>query len=404
MRILIAHNSYRQRGGEDIAFEAEAKLLRNRGHTVTCYTLHNDRAAAMGRVPLALSTLWNRQVAVDIGVRIQRDKPDVVHLHNTFPLMSPSAAATARHAGIPVVQTLHNYRLVCPSAQFYRSEQICHECAGRLLPWPGIAHRCYRESLSASAVVALSIVEQRVLRRWDRAADLFVTLTEEARRCFVSSGLPADRLVVKPNFLDHDPGIGRGDGGYAIFVGRLSPEKGILTLLDAWSRLSEPVVLKIVGSGPLDQMVVDAAQADSRIEFLGWRDRSEVLSLLKAAAMLVFPSQWYEGLPLTIIEALAVGTPVIASRLGAMNEVIDDGETGYLFNPADAVDLAGRITYAREQRLEHATIRCNARKAFEATFTADQNYQQLLAIYARARERRPARREVQSSSNALEVK
>jgi glycosyltransferase involved in cell wall biosynthesis len=381
VRVLVAHNFYQQPGGEDVSYRAEVELLRQHGHDVLCFEQHNDAIDSMGRLPLATRTLWNRGVSRDFGALVRRERPDIVHLHNTFPLLSPAAAVAAHSAGVPVVQTLHNFRLICANAQLYRDGQTCEECVDRLIPWPAIQHRCYRNDLTATSVVAAMTSGHRLLRTWLRSVDRFIVLSNDGLSRIRSSGIPRAKFVVKPNFVSPDPGVGDGTGGYLLYIGRLAPEKGIQTLLRAWSSVRAPITLKIAGSGPLEPEVMRAAALDPRIEFLGWRDGDEILTLLKGAAALLFTSEWYEGLPISIIESLAVGTPVICARLGAMQEIIADERTGIHFTPGDARDLAIQIDSAVSRPNWLDSMRPQARREFEGHYTAERNYALLMEIY-----------------------
>ena len=247
----MLHNHYQQPGGEDQVFEVEGALLEAHGHRVLRYTQHNDSVADMTRAELAKATVWNTVAYRELRTLIREEQPQVAHFHNTFPLISPAAYHAARAERVPVVQTLHNYRLICPSALFFREGRVCEDCSGKAVPWPGVAHACYRGSRSSSAAVAAMLTAHRVLGTWSRAVDAYIGLTEFARQRFVRGGLPAEKIVVKPNFVHPDPGAGGGDGEYVLFVGRLSEEKGVDTLLKAWKRPRVRVPLKIVGDGPL---------------------------------------------------------------------------------------------------------------------------------------------------------
>lgn len=384
MKILLCHNHYQQPGGEDQSFAAEADLLESRGHEVLRYTVHNDSIEGMSRREVARRTLWSRETYAALRTLIRRARPDVMHCTNTFPLISPSAYAAARAESVPVVQSLRNYRLMCPNALFLREGRVCEDCLGKLVAWPGIRHGCYRGSRAGSAVVAGLSAVHRLLGTWTRGVDLYFTLTEFARRKFIEGGLPAEKIVVKPNFVAPDPGAGTGRGGYAIFVGRLSAEKGIDTLLAAWSRPEMELPLKIVGDGPLADQVAAAARENPRIEWLGRRPIHAVLPLIGEAACLLMPSVWYETFGRTIIEAYAKGTPVVVSRLGAMEELVDDGRTGRLFAPGDAADLAAKVRQllADPQRL--GRMREAARDEYLDRYTAGPNHDMLMAIYERA--------------------
>jgi glycosyltransferase involved in cell wall biosynthesis len=385
MKVLLCHNYYQQPGGEDQSFAAEARLLEAHGHDVLRFTLHNDCINEMGRVELARKTLWNGDAHDELRALIRRERPDVMHCTNTFPLLSPAAFHAGKAEGVPVVASLRNYRLLCPNALFLRDGRVCEDCLGKSVPWPGVVHGCYRDSRAASAVVATLLTFHRTIRTWTRAVDLFFTLTEFARRKFIEGGLPADRLVVKPNFIDPDPGSGTGEGRYAVFVGRLSPEKGLDALLGAWSRASDLPTLKVVGDGPLAEQVRAAAANDSRVEWLGRRTPAEVLDLVGEAACLVMPSIWYETFGRTIIEAFAKGTPVVASRIGALAELVDEGRTGLLFAPGDPEDLAAKVRDLLSDSGRLSRMRQEAREEYRTKYTPEINYRQLLAIYHCAR-------------------
>lgn len=386
---LLVHNYYQQRGGEDQIFEAEAALLEAYGHHVLRYTLHNDQIEGMSTLDRVQSTLWNRQVYRELRDLIHRLQPEVAHFHNTFPLVSPAAYYAARAEGVPVIQTINNYRLLCPGAFFLRDGRVCESCLGRSVPLPGVVHACYRGDRAATAAVAGMLSLHRALKTWHRAVDLYALyMTEFSRDKFVQAGFPADRLFVKPNFLHPDPGAGDGRGGYALFVGRLSPEKGIRVLLDAQRQIGTRLPLKIAGDGPLAADVRRAAADVPGLEWLGRQTPDAVYQLMKGASCLLFPSEWYEGLPRTIVEAFATGTPVVASRLGAMQSLIDHGRTGLHFTPGDAGDLVRQVEHLLAHPARLARMRREARAAFEAHFTAGRNYELLMAMYDRVLARR----------------
>lgn len=384
MKILLAHNQYQQPGGEDQSVAAEIAMLEAFGHQVIQYRVHNDAIRGMSRVGVAARTLWNRTSYAELSQIIADQRPDVAHFNNTFPLISPAAYYAARRAGVPVIQTLRNFRLLCPNAYLLRQQQICEQCLGRRLAWPSVVHACYRDDRAATAVVAGMLFTHRMLGTWHKAVDVYIALTEFGRQTFVRGGLPAEKIVVKPNFVYPDPGPGSGQGGYAIFVGRLSDEKGLQTLLQAWSILEGDVPLKIVGDGPLRPQVQAAAARDPRLTWLGQRSPGEVTQLMADAACLVFPSLWYEGLPRTIIEAYAVGTPVVGSQLGAMRELIVPQRTGQHFPPGDHQQLAAvvRDLWLAPERLQ--ALRTGARQEFENKYRYQTNYEQLIAIYQSA--------------------
>jgi glycosyltransferase involved in cell wall biosynthesis len=385
--VLLLHNHYQQPGGEDEVFAAEGALLEACGHRVLRHVLHNDSVAEMRRPALAKATVWNSVVYREIRALIRRDRPQVAHFHNTFPLISPAAYYAARAEGVPVVQTLHNYRLLCPNALFFRDGGVCEDCLGKMVPWPGVAHACYRASRSSSAVVAAMLTAHRTLGTWKAAVDSYITLTEFARQKFIQGGLPAEKIIVKPNFVHPDPGSGQGRGRYFLFVGRLSQEKGVDTMLAAWKRLGEKVPLKIVGDGELAPEVAEAAERLNEVEWMGRQPKERVLALMKDARALIFPSVWYEGFPMVIAEAYAVGLPVIASNLGSMSSLIDHGHTGLHLHPSDPDDLAAQVEWVSMHPAELRRMREEARREFEAKYTAERNYKYLMDIYRAVVER-----------------
>jgi glycosyltransferase involved in cell wall biosynthesis len=344
MKILAVHNRYQRPGGEDQVFAEETALLESRGNHVLRCEVHNDRVEHTGRLTLAKDTVWNTSAYRELGDLIRRERPDVVHFHNTLPLISPAGYYAARAEGVPVVQTLHNYRLLCPVALFFRDGHVCEDCMGKAVPWPGVVHGCYRGSRAASGLVATMLTVHRALRTWTETIDVYVALTGFARDKFVEGGLPAGKIRVKPNFVAPDPGRGEGGGGYALFVGRLAPEKGTGTMLAAWDRLESGIPLKIVGDGPLKDEVARAAATRPNVEWLGHRPVAQVHALMKKTDMLVFPSEWYETFGRVAAEAFAAGTPVLAADIGAVAELVEHGRTGLKFRPGDPDDLA---THAR---------------------------------------------------------
>ncbi|KAF2989104.1 glycosyltransferase [Methylocystis sp. MJC1] len=324
MDIVVAHDFYQLRGGEDQCVEDEVKMLRSHGHNVTEYFVHNDALSGMAPLTLAAKTIWSRQTFNDLGAIVRDRRPQVVHFHNTLPLISPSAYYAAKSEGAAVVQTLHNYRLLCPNGLFFRQGAVCEDCLGKQLPWPAIANKCYRESHAATAVVAAMLSVHRALGTWRDALDMYITLSEFGRRKLIAGGLPAGKILVKPNFLARDAQPGSGRGGYVIYVGRLSSEKGIDVLLEAWRALGCAVPLKIIGDGPLAGRVKQASKEQPAIEWLGQVDMENVYELIGNAEALVVSSRCYENFPRVIVEAFGKGTPVIAPDLGPMGEIIEN--------------------------------------------------------------------------------
>ncbi|MEB3829831.1 glycosyltransferase family 4 protein [Phormidium sp. CCY1219] len=386
MNILSIHNRYQIRGGEDESREAEERLLRENNHTVDVYEDHNDRVAQLGNLRVALRTVWSMESYQSVRERLKKNPYDLIHVQNFFPLISPSVYYAAKAEGIPVVQSLRNYRLLCANSFFFREGRVCEDCMGKVIPWPGVVHACYRDNSAGSATVVAMQTVHRALQTWTKMVDVYVTLTHFARSKFIEAGLPAEKIVVKPNFVSADPGVGEGKGGYAFFVGRLSPEKGLETMLAAWERLDKRIPLKIVGDGPLAALVEQAVQRLPNVEWLGRRPLSEVYDLMGEAKFIIFPSEWYETFGRVAIEAFAKGTPAIAANIGAIAELVDRGRTGLFFRPGDANDLVRQVEFALDRPRELAEMRREARAEFEAKYTAERNYQLLMKIYTRAKD------------------
>jgi len=389
MRVLILHNRYQIPGGEDVAVCQEEEMLAQGGVDVERIEVSNDGiVSARDKMQAMATAIYSPGMRRHVATAIARFRPDILHVHNLFPRLSPSVYGAAARTPCAVVQTLHNYRLLCPNAQLLRNHAPCNDCLGKVFAWPGVIHGCYRNSVAASASVAAMSAVHRVLGTWNSDVDQFIVLTEFARDLFVRfSGIAEARLTIKPNSV-RDPGLGEGEGRYALYVGRLSEEKGLLHLIDAalgGEGLGMP--LRIAGSGPLESVVLGAARA-GRIEFLGAQHRSAVLDLMKNAAVLAFPSIWFEGFPMVIAEAFACGLPVIAGRLGAMAELIEDGVNGLLIAPGSAAELRGAVRRLSSTPGFRGALARGARRTYLDKYSPERNLQQLLAIYAQARDRK----------------
>lgn len=380
MKILAVHNHYQNPGGEDAVFDAETAMLESHGNQVIRYTAHNSRVNEFSKMNLARVAIWNNTASRDIRVLIRREKPDVMHVHNTLPLISPAVYHVARAEGIGVVQSLHNYRLLCPSALLFRDTHVCEDCLGRAIAWPSVVHGCYRDSRAATSVVTVMLAIHRAMGTWSEAVDAYIAMSEFARAKFVQGGMPKERIAVKPNFVERDPGVGSHRGGFALFVGRHSSEKGLRTLLEAWKELDD-IPLKIAG-GVSPPEIVNASPRS--VTWVGRPPKDELIALMQDAAVLVFPSEVYEGFPVTIAEAFATGLPVVASRLGAMGEIVEHGRTGAHFAPGNASDLRREILRLFADPGSLREMGRSARTQFEQKYTADRNYEILSGIYRSA--------------------
>jgi glycosyltransferase involved in cell wall biosynthesis len=385
MKILLVHNIYQQAGGEDVVFDQELQLLERHGHQVVTYLRSNhelEQLSAIGQIGLVSRIISAEDSKQDIRKILREEKPDLVHAHNTFMMISPSIFEMCKQERVPVLQTLHNYRLLCPAATFFRDGHVCEECTKHGL-MRSVTHGCYRESRAATAAVALMLQVHRARGTWDDSVSGFIALTQFARNKFIERGLPAEKIYVKPNFVYPDPGERNIPGNYALFAGRLSPEKGVSTLLEAWDRLRSPIPLVIVGDGPL-RADLEAEAAIRNLQHVTFRGRlttGETRAAMKQAAFLIVPSLWYEAFSLNIAEAFACGVPVVCSRLGAMQENVSDGRTGLHFNAGDAEDLAAKVDWARTHSLELAAMGRKARREYERRFSAEVNYSQMMEIY-----------------------
>lgn len=431
--VLVVHERYRVRGGEDGVFETECSLLEKAGHKVVRYEKDNRDIPDRGdRIGLALRTIWNQRTYREIRSIIREEKPDVVHCHNTFPLISPSVYWAAAREGVPVVQTLHNYRLACLNGYLFREGHVCERCLGRT-PWRGVCRRCYRDSRAQSFVAAAMLLGHRLLGTYRRKVTRYIALTDFAKTKFVEAGLPERKISVKPNAFAASGGEGAGlpatversgasapDRLRVIFLGRLSPEKGVDILLRAWAMLNkngrdaptarplqvpvgpgaaEPrpgpaLTCVIIGDGPERATLEGLANElgiSSSVRFLGALPREEALRELAGADLLVFPSLWYETFGLTILEAASQGVPAVATNIGGQSSLVQDGITGRLVPPGDSAALAASL---RELLSDPAALRrmgAAARAAFESSDCApSRNLARLLEVHASARSARDA--------------
>jgi len=382
MKILLSHNFYKLPGGEDQVYYDECWLLENQGQTVVRYEKHNSEIDSISRVQAAKKTIYNPDVDLQLSKLIAQEQPDLVHFHNTFPLIGLAGYQAAARAGVPIIQTLHNFRLLCPSSSFLRKGRVCQLCANRSFAWPAIRHACYQHNSLASGVVAIDNYWN--LRNKIKHTSQFIALTEHARNIFVSSGFPQQKLALKPNFVRLDPGEQTTVGPEVLYVGRLSEEKGINVLLEAWMQHAAPYPLKIVGDGPLGHQVAAASQKNPFIQWLGQLSHEDTIAEIKKANVLVMPSICFETFGRTTIEAFATGLPVVASNLGAMAEIVLDGVTGLRFEPGNPLDCLEKIRMIAENSQLRQQLARAARQEYLNRYSADSNYQILLQIYESA--------------------
>lgn len=381
MNIFLVHNQYQQLGGEDSIVETEAELLESYGHNVYRYQVDNHQLKEMNPLSLTKATLWNNKIHREIRTIIKKFQPQIAHFHNTFPLISPAAYYAAKAEGVPTVQTIHNFRLLCANALFFRDGKVCEQCLVQKNPLPGIIHSCYRNSRTASTAATLTVKLHSLIGTWTKAIDTFIVYSQFAHQKLVQGGLPAQKIEFKTNFLYPVPEVGNGSGNFALFVGRLAPEKGTNVMLEAWEQLDNKISLKIVGDGPLAPQVATAARNTPGVEWLGRKPLAEVYELMRNASFLVIPSEWYETFGRVGIEALATGTPLLVSNIGALSELVESGYNGLLFNPGDSQDLIEQANLLLEDSQKLIQMRQAARQSFEAKYLASDNYQRLMEIY-----------------------
>ena len=366
-------------------------MLERAGHRIVTFCRSNweaDDYVGIRQITLAKRTIWNSRAREDFLRLLRHEKPDIVHVHNTFVIISPAVYSACFEEGIPVVQTLHNYRLLCPGATFFRDGKVCEECLPGPL-WPSVQHSCYGDSRAATAVVAGMLAYHRIRGTWNDEISCFITPTEFARQKFIEGRLPADRVFVKPHFVHPDPGGHAGNREYALFAGRLSPTNRVRIVLEAWKRRQFPVPLLIVGGGPDQQELEKQAAADglTQVQFLGQLPHDETLAAVRKARFLVFSSEWYESFGLTMVEAFACGTPVIASDIGTMKEIVEEGRTGLHFAVGNPESLAQKVEWALAHPTEMRAMGIEARRVYETKYTADKNYPVLMEIYDKALQR-----------------
>lgn len=380
MRVMMVHNRYRERGGEDSVFDAEARLVAERGHAVHVIEHGNREIEAWGPLEGFQRVVWNRAAARELLEAIASFRPDVLHVHNVFHALSPSVYHAARRAGVPVVQTLHNYRLFCLNGLFFRDGSICERCMRRP-PWPGVRYRCYRGTVSGSLAVATMLLVHRALRTWRRGVTTYVTCSQHSLERLAACGMEKARLRVKPHFLADDPGEGEEvREPYLLYVGRYAEEKGLRTLISAMERMGHREVrLVLCGDGPLREAVVRGA--GPRVTDAGWVSREGLWRHLRRCSLLVFPSELPETFGMSIIEAFATGTPVVAGRLGAQAELVEDGVQGLHFTPGDAKDLARKMDVLLGDPAKRRQMGSRARLAYVNRYSASRNAAQLESIY-----------------------
>ncbi len=383
MRILLIHNHYLEQGGEDEVVRTEKAMLKRFGHEVIFYERSNAELSHLNPLQkiryFTRDIFWSKKTYEEVCQIINEQKPDIAHIHNTFLMISPSVYEACFEKRIPVVQTLHNYRFLCPIGTFYRKTKVCEDCL-KTGKKSAVIHRCYKNSYIASSIL-INIIrfffQNKIL---SQKINHFIVLSEFSLKKYLDNGFPTEKFSIKPNFLDFDPGISETQGQYALFVGGFFPYKGIRTLLKAWDKLKEDFPLKMIGDGPLFKRLKERF-GKSNIEFLGRKPFKEILEYLKGALFVIVPSECYENFPRIIVEAYACGIPVIASNLGAMKDLVKDHSHGLLFEAGNSDDLALKITHLIRNKALVQELGKNAREEYMRKYTFERNYESLMEIY-----------------------
>ncbi|QNL20683.1 glycosyltransferase family 4 protein [Hyphobacterium sp. CCMP332] len=382
MRIISIHTFYKNHGGgEDVVFNNEAKLLRDNGHDVECLVFSNESIGGrISQIVYFFKSIYNSRSAWVLKKRIRAFQPDIIHVHNTFFVASPAVFRVAKKYGIPVVHTLHNYRLICPSATLYHNGKIYTESTDKLFPIKAILRKIYRESMLQTTLVVLITAIHKLAGTYKNCIDRFIILNNFSKPIFEKSSLRIDKnkMVFKPNYVDEPTIVSSKKEDYYIFLGRLTQEKGVLTMLEAFK--SSGLKIKIFGSGELEHQVLNASERNENIEFHGFKERSELMQLISSAKALIFPSEWYETFGLTIIEAFSVGTPVIVSDIGGHSELVLEGINGFHFKAGDPEDL-NSVLEKFEDHENKDQMSINAKKEYALKYTPEKNYNHLIEIY-----------------------
>ena len=384
MKILQIHNYYQNKGGEDVVVNAEKTQLENNGHRVIQYLRHNDeikryRGSSLG---LFFNAQWSVSSYKQVRAIVENERPDVAHFHNTLPLISPAAYYACQRAHVPVVQTLHNYRLICPVGLLFRDGLICEQCPKYSLA-RSVLYGCYRNSRIQTFTVALMLAIHKRMGTWRKQVDAYIALTAFMKERFVAQGFSEKKIVIKPNSPQKPLTTGASNTGIAgVYFGRLSLEKGLFTLLNAFEIVPQGKLI-IAGDGSLDQSLKDFVRNKkmANVEFTGHLSGRHLSDLIRNASFIINSSECYEGFPVSIVEAFSAAKPVIASRVGAMSEIITHGETGLLYTPGSFEDLAVKLRWALTHKNEMRKMGQTARNVYENKYTPQANYKQLMGIY-----------------------
>lgn len=385
MKVLLVHCFYRSSApsGEDSVYRNEKKLLEDNGYKVITYEKFNDdlnNNSFFKKIAAGFEFIWSLQAFREITEIIKNEKPDIAHFHNIFPQISTSAYLACKKNGVPVIQTLHNFRYICPAGLLQRNSKPCEKCIDKSLVF-SLIHKCYRNSYIATLPMAAMIGFNKATDSFSKNVNRYIALTNFGKSRFIAGGFPQEKICVKPNFINHIENNEHHLGEYVLYVGRLTQEKGVMTLIEACKK-TKHIPLKIVGDGELRSKLESISiQYDLNVEFLGYQNKDFVMSMLKKSRFLVLPSECYEGFPVTVVEAFASGKPVVGSKIGSLDEIIEENITGSKFTFGSSDALADCIQNMWEDIDKLKTMSENARFSFENKYNPSINFSILSSIY-----------------------
>lgn len=380
MKILLIHNSYQQKGGEDSVFENEYKLLKEKNNVEKLLFNNDNIKSSFNKLKVGFNSIANSNSAKILEEKIKEFNPDIIHVHNFFPIASPSIFYVAQNMNIPIVMTLHNYRLICPNALLFKNNEVCEKCINKSFAIDGVLNGCYRESKVQTFSLAFMSYIHKKRKTWNNKVNKYIALTKFAKNKILNSSLNLNenQIIVKPNFVE-DNGFDYHKEDYFLFVGRLSIEKGIELLLKSFEKNDKKLL--IIGGGPLEAMVKESVQKNTNIKYLGFQNKDFIIEKLKKAKALIFTSIWYEGMPMTILESFSTGTPVIAPNIGGPNEIVQDHINGLIYEANNLSSLSNKIDILAYDNKMHKQLCLGARKSYEQRYSLDKNYELLMNIY-----------------------
>ena len=388
MRILLVHNRYRSAApsGENRVVDQEGEALAALGHEVIRFGRSSDEIEQWSlakKASLQARTIWSREAFRELKAALREHRPDVVHVHNTFPLLSAAVLYACRDARIPVVATIHNYKLACANGTFFRDGAVCHDCA-HALPVPAVLHGCYRESPVTTAPVALAMGLHR--QAWKSLVSAYILISRSQRDLLSGVGLPPDRAFVRYNLIPHRDRPRTVRTPMVVYAGRLDEAKGVRLLMAGWDRYlgksGEPgLKLAIAGGGPLGDQVAEWASTRPSVEMKGTLDSDQCAELISGARAVLLPSAWEETFGLVAVESMAVGVPPIATGHGSFTELITPGVDGVLFSPGDPDALALAIADVETNSEQYEVYGERARKTYADRFDPQHSIAELLEIY-----------------------